>query len=250
MADHDGRGAADGQPVAIDRGIDPDQRQTEPRQHADGQQRLADVDHDHAEREAPALRAQRVGAAGVAAALLADVHAAQPPDEQAAEQRAQQVGEQCLDAEFEHDWILAAILAAANRRARPRTLAAFDERRRRPDLGKLEQDFAAYRARMNERVLAEDNRVIKRIYSVDSLAYGEDGTLPKQTKELLGLVASLVLRCDDCVKYHLVESHAAGLSRKEIVEAMSIGLVVGGTIVIPHLRRAVEFLDDLEAPQT
>lgn len=115
-------------------------------------------------------------------------------------------------------------------------------------MGTLEQEFAAYRARMNERVLAEDNRVIKRIYSVDSLAYGADGTLPKQTKELLGLVASLVLRCDDCVKYHLAEARAAGSTRKEMVEAMSIGLVVGGTIVIPHLRRAVEFLDDLESP--
>lgn len=115
-------------------------------------------------------------------------------------------------------------------------------------MGKLEQDFAAYRERMNERILAEDNRVVKRIYSVDSLAYGEDGALSKQTKELLGLVASLVLRCDDCVKYHLVEARKAGNCRKEIVEAMSIGLVVGGTIVIPHLRRAVEFLDDLEAP--
>ena len=114
-------------------------------------------------------------------------------------------------------------------------------------MGKLEQDFAAYRERMNERILAEDNRVIKRIYSVDSLAYGDDGALSKQTKELLGLVASLVLRCDDCVKYHLVEARNAGNSRREIVEAMSIGLVVGGTIVIPHLRRAVEFLDDLEA---
>ena len=114
-------------------------------------------------------------------------------------------------------------------------------------MGKLEQEFAAYRERMNERILAEDNRVVKRIYSVDSLAYGEDGALSKQTKELLGLVASLVLRCDDCVKYHLVEARKAGNGRKEIVEAMSIGLVVGGTIVIPHLRRAVEFLDDLEA---
>jgi AhpD family alkylhydroperoxidase len=115
------------------------------------------------------------------------------------------------------------------------------------EVGKLEQDFAAYRTRMNERILAEDNRVVKRIYSVDSLAYGEDGVLPKQTKELLGLVASLVLRCDDCVKYHLVEARKAGNERKAIVEAMSIGLVVGGTIVIPHLRRAVEFLDDLES---
>ena len=113
-------------------------------------------------------------------------------------------------------------------------------------MGKLEQDFAAYRERMNERILAEDNRVIKRIYSVDSLAYGEDGVLPKETRELLGLVASLVLRCDDCVKYHLVEARKAGNDRKAIVEAMSIGLVVGGTIVIPHLRRAVDFLDRLE----
>ena len=118
-------------------------------------------------------------------------------------------------------------------------------------MGKLEQEFAAYRARMNERVLAEDNRVIKRIYSVDSLAYDGDGALPRQTRELLGLVASLVLRCDDCVKYHLVEARSAGSSRRELVEAMSIGLVVGGTIVVPHLRRAVEFLDDLEGgPET
>jgi AhpD family alkylhydroperoxidase len=115
-------------------------------------------------------------------------------------------------------------------------------------VGKLEQEFAAYRARMNERVLAEDSRVIKRMYSVDSLAYSEDGALPKQTRELLGLVASLVLRCDDCVKYHLVEARAAGAKRNELVEAMGIGLVVGGTIVVPHLRRAVEFLDDLETP--
>ena len=77
----------------------------------------------------------------------------------------------------------------------------------------------------------------------------DGGALPKQTRELLGLVASLVLRCDDCVKYHLVEARSAGTSRRELVEAMSIGLVVGGTIVIPHLRRAVEFLDDLEGGQ-
>jgi AhpD family alkylhydroperoxidase len=116
-------------------------------------------------------------------------------------------------------------------------------------MGKLEQDFAAYRERMNQRILEEDNRVIKRVYSVDSLAYADDaGELPKATRELLGLVASLVLRCDDCVRYHLVEASKAGNSRKALVEAMSIGLVVGGTIVVPHLRRAMEFLDDLEAP--
>jgi AhpD family alkylhydroperoxidase len=114
-------------------------------------------------------------------------------------------------------------------------------------MGKLADEFAATRARLNERVLATDNRVIKRVWSVDSLAYTDGPALPKQTKELLGLVASLVLRCDDCVKYHLGEARAAGLSRDEIVEAMSVGLVVGGTIVIPHLRRAVEYLDDLES---
>ncbi len=114
-------------------------------------------------------------------------------------------------------------------------------------MGKLEHEFAAYRARMNERILDEDNRVIKRIFSVDSLAYAEAGELPKRTRELLGLVASLVLRCDDCVKYHLVEARKAGNRRAELVEAMSIGVLVGGTIVIPHLRRAVEFLDDLES---
>ena len=109
------------------------------------------------------------------------------------------------------------------------------------------REFNEYRARMNERILGEDNRVIKRVFSVDSLAYTAGGSLPRPTRELLGLVASLVLRCDDCVRYHLAESVAAGLSREEIVEAMSIGLVVGGTIVIPHLRRAIEFLDALEA---
>lgn len=104
--------------------------------------------------------------------------------------------------------------------------------------------FEAYRSRMNERVLGLDNRVIKRVFSVDSLAYTSEGRLPRQTKEMLGLVASLVLRCDDCVRYHLLEGIRSGLDRDELVEAMSIGLVVGGTIVIPHLRRAVEFLDE------
>jgi AhpD family alkylhydroperoxidase len=113
-------------------------------------------------------------------------------------------------------------------------------------MGTKAKEFADYRARMNERILASDNRVIKRVYSVDSLTYAEGGALPKKTKELLGLVSSLVLRCDDCVKYHLVESKESGNTRAEIMEAMSVGLVVGGTIVIPHLRRAVEFLDDLE----
>ena len=107
------------------------------------------------------------------------------------------------------------------------------------------REFEEYRSKMNERILELDNRVIKRIFSVDSLAYAAEGKLPRATSELLGLVASLVLRCDDCVRYHLVESVKAGSDRDEIIETMSIGLVVGGTIVIPHLRRAVEFLDEL-----
>lgn len=108
------------------------------------------------------------------------------------------------------------------------------------------KEFQDYRKRMNTRILALDNRVIKRVFSVDSLAYTGAGQLERPVRELLGLVASLVLRCDDCVRYHLAEAMGAGSSREEIVEAMSIGLVVGGTIVIPHLRRAVEFLDQLE----
>lgn len=107
--------------------------------------------------------------------------------------------------------------------------------------------FTKFRQRMNERILEHDNKVIKRMFSVDSLAYAEGGALPVKTKELLGLVASLVLRCDDCVSYHLAKCGESGASRDEIMEAMSIGLLVGGTIVIPHLRRAVDFLDDLDA---
>ena len=112
-------------------------------------------------------------------------------------------------------------------------------------MGRKQKEFNEYRARMNERILAQDHRVIKRMYSVDALAYDKPSALPRKTKELLGLVASLVLRCDDCVKYHLEQATAAGNSREEIVDAMSVGLVVGGTIVVPHLRRAIEFLDDL-----
>lgn len=108
-------------------------------------------------------------------------------------------------------------------------------------------EFTEYRRKMNERILSEDNRVIKRMFSLDSLTYSQDGALSVKNKELMGLVASLVLRCDDCISYHVAKSVEAGASRDEIVETMSIGLVVGGTIVVPHLRRAVEFLDEVEA---
>jgi len=114
-------------------------------------------------------------------------------------------------------------------------------------VSKALDQFKEYRAKMNERILKEDNRVIKRVFSVDSLVYTADSSLSKSTKELLGLVSSLVLRCDDCVKYHIEESVKSGLTHEQIVEAMSVGLVVGGTIVIPHMRRAIEFLDEVES---
>lgn len=107
-------------------------------------------------------------------------------------------------------------------------------------------EFSEYRAKMNDKILADNNKVIKRIFNLDTNAYAE-GALDVKTKELLGLVASAVLRCDDCVKYHLETSHKIGLKKEEVVEALSIATLVGGTIVIPHLRRAYEFWDALEA---
>jgi len=106
-------------------------------------------------------------------------------------------------------------------------------------------DFNAYRLKMNEKMLDENNKIIKRIFNLDTNAYME-GALPKKTKELLGLGNSLVLRCDDCVRYHLEECHKLGLTKEEVVEAMSISLLIGGTIVIPHLRRAFEYWEALE----
>jgi AhpD family alkylhydroperoxidase len=107
-------------------------------------------------------------------------------------------------------------------------------------------EFNEYRTRMNDRILSTDNLVIKRFFNLDTNTYAE-GVLPVKTKEMLGLVASMVLRCDDCVSYHVQECHRAGVTRAEFEEIFSVGLVVGGSIVIPHLRRAVEFLDELEA---
>ena len=106
-------------------------------------------------------------------------------------------------------------------------------------------DFNAYRSKMNAEIMADNNKIIKRIFNLDTNAYAP-GALDVKTKELLGLVASTVLRCDDCVKYHLESSYKAGLSKAEVVEALSIATLIGGTIVIPHLRRAYEFWDALE----
>ncbi|HOV57994.1 MAG TPA: carboxymuconolactone decarboxylase family protein [Rhodanobacteraceae bacterium] len=106
--------------------------------------------------------------------------------------------------------------------------------------------FTEFRQRMNQRILEQDNQVVRRFFALDTQTYKE-GALGVKTKELLGLVASLVLRCDDCISYHVAQCKEAGVNREEFFEAFSVGLVVGGSIVIPHLRRAVDFLDQLEA---
>jgi len=107
------------------------------------------------------------------------------------------------------------------------------------------EEFNAYRERMNDKILGDNNKIIKRIFNLDTNAFAP-GALDVKTKELLGLVASTVLRCDDCVKYHLETSYKVGLSKEEVMEALSIATLVGGTIVIPHLRRAYEYWDELE----
>ncbi|MEW9625265.1 carboxymuconolactone decarboxylase family protein [Rhodanobacter geophilus] len=107
-------------------------------------------------------------------------------------------------------------------------------------------EFTAFRQRMNERILAEDSQVVRRFFALDTQTY-KPGALDVKTKELLGLVASMVLRCDDCISYHVAQCREAGVTREEFFETFSVGLVVGGSIVIPHLRRAVDFLDRLEA---
>jgi AhpD family alkylhydroperoxidase len=106
-----------------------------------------------------------------------------------------------------------------------------------PDAGTL-AEFRAFRERMNAEILAEGNLVVNRFFALDGRAY-EAGALDVRTKELLGLVASLVLRCDDCITYHVIRCREEGVTRAEAFEAMSVALVVGGSIVIPHFRRAV-----------
>jgi len=108
------------------------------------------------------------------------------------------------------------------------------------------EEFRSFREAMNERILATGTQTTKRFFNLDGAAY-RDGALDARTKELLGLVASLVLRCDDCVSYHVVRCLEEGASEAEIVETFDVGLVVGGSIVIPHLRRARQLLDELQA---
>lgn len=107
------------------------------------------------------------------------------------------------------------------------------------------EEFRKFREKMNARILESDNLEIKRFFALDTRAY-EDGALPVKTKELMGLVASLVLRCDDCVTYHIVRCREEGVTRAEFLEAFNVGLVVGGSITIPHMRRALATLDEME----
>ncbi len=109
--------------------------------------------------------------------------------------------------------------------------------------------FGKYREKMNEKILTRGGLAINRFFNLDTHAY-DDGALPRKTKELLGLVSSLVLRCDDCITYHIIQCADAGVSDPEFFEAFNVGLVVGGSIVIPHLRRAVEALEECRRMKT
>lgn len=108
------------------------------------------------------------------------------------------------------------------------------------------KEFNAYRTEMNEKILSGDNKVLKRFFNLDTNAYKE-GALSQKTKELLGLIASMVLRCDDCIRYHLGTCFELGVSRAELDEVLAIANLVGGSICIPHTRRAVEYWEALEA---
>jgi len=108
----------------------------------------------------------------------------------------------------------------------------------------LVTEFNDYRTRLNEVILSKNNLVMKRLWNLDTNTYDE-GVLDKKTKEMLGLVASMVLRCDDCIKYHLGKSHELGVTTDEVYEIFAVANIVGGTIVIPHTRRAAEYWEAL-----
>jgi AhpD family alkylhydroperoxidase len=106
-------------------------------------------------------------------------------------------------------------------------------------------EFNEYRSRMNSKILENDNLVLKRMFNLDTQTY-QPGALNVKTKEMLGLVSSMVLRCDDCIKYHLGKCFEEGVTTAEVFEVFAIANLVGGTIVIPHTRRAVEYWEALE----
>ena len=107
------------------------------------------------------------------------------------------------------------------------------------------KEFNDYRQKMNEKIMQADNKVIKRFFNLDTNAYAE-GAVDVKTKEMLGLACSLVLRCDDCVKYHLGKCMECGLTDEEVYEVFAIANLIGGSIVIPHFRRAVEYWEELK----
>ena len=106
------------------------------------------------------------------------------------------------------------------------------------------KEFNDYRAKMNEVILDKKNLVINRLFNLDTNTYA-DGALDTKTKEMLGLVASMVLRCDDCIKYHLGKCHEQQITTEQIYEIFAVANIVGGTIVIPHTRRAAEYWEEL-----
>lgn len=110
------------------------------------------------------------------------------------------------------------------------------------------EEFNEIRTKGNEAIMAGDNLVLKRLFNLDTNTYAE-GALPVKTKELLGLVASMVLRCDDCIKYHLGKCYENGVTKAEVFETFAVANIVGGTIVIPHTRRAAEYWEELENEQ-
>jgi AhpD family alkylhydroperoxidase len=112
-------------------------------------------------------------------------------------------------------------------------------------MSSLVKEFNDYRTQMNEVILSKENLVIKRLWNLDTNTYAE-GALDVKTKELLGLVASMVLRCDDCIKYHLGKSHELGITTEQMYEVFAVANIVGGTIVIPHTRRAAEYWEELK----
>lgn len=111
-------------------------------------------------------------------------------------------------------------------------------------MSKQKEEFKKYREEMNKKILAGDNKVMKRFFNLDTNTY-MDGALSTKTKEMLGLVSSMVLRCDDCIKYHLEKCHEQGLTKEELFEIFSVANIVGGSIVIPHTRRALEYWEEI-----
>jgi len=111
------------------------------------------------------------------------------------------------------------------------------------------EEFTRFRQEMNAKILEQGTLETKRFFALDDRTY-QPGALDRKTKELMGLVASMVLRCDDCISYHIIQSKAAGATDAELAETFSIALIVGGSIVIPHLRRAVAFLEELNQTES